>query len=386
MTCALTSFVVALGAMPTPDPLGFPVPPWLIRSLAYLTLTLHLTAVHFTVGSMILYLWTRFRRKGEYQEAGRFLGAGLPLGVSYVITLGIPPLLFVQVLYGQMFYTSSVVIGAYWIQVIPALILAYACVYYHKLCRDRHPRMQTPAVLLSLVLLLYIGFIYVNNFTLAMSPQKWLSMYDGSPAGGALTHGEPTVHPRMLLFLAGAFGVAGLALLWRGCYLSRWGQDREGRLSRSLGFGALVMSPILWIAAGVGVYAARPEEIGTLLSAGWTTKGLLAVGAVGAGVAVICGYLAKSRGAPPYALLSSLGIVVVTACMVVIRDVVRIRELMPHWESGSVPVNAQWGMLAMFLGTLAVGAVVLIVLTVKVVPGLAASARSECAAGAGSAQ
>jgi uncharacterized membrane protein len=46
-----------------------------------------------------------------------------------------------------------------------------------------------------------------------------------------------------------------------------------------------------------------------------------------------------------------------------------------HWDSSTIPVRAQWGMFALFVVTLAAGVVLLVVLGVKVLPGIAAGAR-----------
>ena len=54
-----TSVIVwpsALLNVPAPDPLGLPVPAWILQALSYLTLALHFTAVHFTVGGALLLL------------------------------------------------------------------------------------------------------------------------------------------------------------------------------------------------------------------------------------------------------------------------------------------------------------------------------------------
>ena len=112
--------------MPSADPLGLPLPPELIQALAYLTLTLHFLAVDFTLGGLVLLIWARLRGRSGDSAITRFFRNGLPLGFSYLVTLGIPPLLFLQVLYGQLFYTSSVLIGAFWIMMVPTLILSYA--------------------------------------------------------------------------------------------------------------------------------------------------------------------------------------------------------------------------------------------------------------------
>ncbi|MFH1746106.1 MAG: hypothetical protein ABIG44_03565 [Planctomycetota bacterium] len=380
MTAFWTSTVALLGSaavVPSPDPLGYPVPAWLIRALVYLTLTLHLSAVHFTVGGALLLLWALLRKRDGYEGTARFLGAGLPLGVSYLITLGIPPLLFVQVLYGQFFYTSSVVIGAFWIQVIPAVILAYAGFYYCKFKRDLRPGRRLVVIAACTLLLLYVGFIYVNNFTLATSPEKWMELYAGAPGGGYLVHGDRTIHPRLTLFLAGAFSVAGLTLIWRGTYLEKWGSVEAGRAARGFGFRALIVTPVLWVAGAAGWYAVRPDDIRAVFSgmlAGWLLLGLWIAGGL---VMIVCAYRARHSARLVFPLVASLGMFAATACMVVLRDLHRIALLAPSWDSSMVDVRAQWGMFTLFVVFLAVGLALVIGLLIKSLPGMAAAARAR---------
>jgi hypothetical protein len=383
MLVATTSLAQAVGTqlpIPSPDPLGFPLPAWILQTLAYLTLTLHFSAIHFTIGATLLLLWFRVRRAAGQEDLGRFLGSGLPLGVSYIITMGIPPLLFVQVLYGQLFYSSSVLIGAFWIQVIPAVMLAYAGFYYHKLRRDTRPRLQGLVLAVSVMLLLYVGYIYVNNLTLVMSPEKWMGLYAQAPGGSNLHHGEPTIHSRFLLFLSSSFAVAGLVLIWRGVFLARWGFAEVGRRSRSVGFRAFLVSPLLWIIALIGVYATRPEDMSAMLSSGLAPKILVVIGVIGGVVALICAYLAVNRVEICYALTSSLAMIALTGSMVVFRDLVRLRELSSHWSLSSVAVNAQWSVFLLFLAALAGGIVLLVALSIKIFPALAQDARERLAA------
>ena len=49
--------------------------------------------------------------------------------MTFVINLAVPPLLFAQVLYGRALYTSSVLIGIYWISIIGILMLTYWLLY-----------------------------------------------------------------------------------------------------------------------------------------------------------------------------------------------------------------------------------------------------------------
>ena len=53
----------------------------------------------------------------------------LTVVMTFVINLGVPPLLFAQVLYGRALYTSSVLIGVYWISIVAILMLTYWLLY-----------------------------------------------------------------------------------------------------------------------------------------------------------------------------------------------------------------------------------------------------------------
>ena len=380
MTGFNESLGILVGALTIPpaDPLGYAVPVWILQALSYLTLTLHFLAMNFTIGASLLVLWTYIRKQPGYDGVRHFLGSGLPLGVSYIITLGIPPLLFVQVLYGQLFYSSSVVLGAFWIQVIPAVMAAYGAYYYHKLNRRSRPRLQWLVVLASMGLLLWVGYIYVSNLTLSMSPEKWSGIYAQHPGGSILHHGEPSLHPRFLLFLAGSFAVAGLALIWRGVYLLRWGFEEAGRQSQKLGLRAFLLSPVVWIVAGAGVYATRTQDLLAMFDHAATIP-LMTIGIVCGLLAVVFAFLSVGRQKALFPLVSSVGVTGVIASMVIFRDQARMAYLEPYFQLSSVPVNAQWGMLTIFLVSLVIGLALLVFLALKVVPKMAEGARERLA-------
>ena len=45
------------------------------------------------------------------------------------VNLGIPPLLFLQTLFGQFLYSSSILMAVFWLSVVPVLIVAYYAAY-----------------------------------------------------------------------------------------------------------------------------------------------------------------------------------------------------------------------------------------------------------------
>jgi hypothetical protein len=193
---------------PVVDPIPLPAPVWLLKVLHNLTLALHLASVDLLLGGLILAI--AFALMGRTQPAGMIVHR-LPTLMAFVINLGIPPLLFAQVLYGRALYTSSVLIGTYWFAVIFLLMGSYYGIYAAAKRVDQHRSWTVPGIA-ALLLVLTIAFIYSNNMTLMLRPQIWPSMYHANPTGFQLNTGDPTLIARWFFFIAGAFPVAGAAL------------------------------------------------------------------------------------------------------------------------------------------------------------------------------
>ena len=119
--------------IPLADPLPQPAPAWLLWALLQLTFFLHLLAMNVVLGGSILVLhWRASRRKegAEHRaEITRVFARALPVAIAAAVTLGVAPLLFVQVLYGRLFLPSSVLMAWWWLAVVPLIILAYYGAY-----------------------------------------------------------------------------------------------------------------------------------------------------------------------------------------------------------------------------------------------------------------
>src|SRR5579864_8199140 len=115
---------------PAVDPIPLPAPIWLLKLLHIVTLSLHFVAVEMLLGGLLLaVLLSLFRNSANAHVTARALARRLTVVMTYVINLGVPPLLFAQVLYGRALYTSTVLIGVYWIAIIPTLMLVYWLLY-----------------------------------------------------------------------------------------------------------------------------------------------------------------------------------------------------------------------------------------------------------------
>ena len=201
-------------AFPAVDPIPLPAPIWLLKLLHIVTLALHFVAVEMLLGGLLLaVVLSLFRNSAPSLVTARALARRLTVVMTYVINLGVPPLLFAQVLYGRALYTSSVLIGAYWISIIGLLTLTYWLLYQFSGRLDKG-RSAWWIGLAAWVLAGSIARLLSSNMTLMLRPEVWRQMYSASSAGIYLPSGDPTLFPRWLLMMCGGLFVGGMWMVY----------------------------------------------------------------------------------------------------------------------------------------------------------------------------
>ena len=175
---------------PAVDPIPLPAPVWLMKLLHVVTLSLHFVAVEMLLGGLLLaILLSLFRSSANAHTTARALAKRLTIVMTYVINLGVPPLLFAQVLYGRALYTSSVLIGVYWIAIIPTLILVYWLLYRFTARLDQGKSAWWVG-LIAWLLAGGVARMLSTNMTLMLRPEAWHGMYAASAMGAFPAHGR----------------------------------------------------------------------------------------------------------------------------------------------------------------------------------------------------
>jgi hypothetical protein len=143
-----------LAAIPDPDPIPLPAPAELLTFLLVLTFLLHLVPMNFVLGGSLLMVLSYARARSAADEKARHhrrlievLARAFPAAIAFTITLGVAPLLFIQVLYGQLFFSSSILMAWPWLGVIGLLLLGYYAAYWHTY---RHARLGQAAIWVAL--------------------------------------------------------------------------------------------------------------------------------------------------------------------------------------------------------------------------------------------
>ncbi len=170
--------------IPLADPLPQPAPPGLLWALLQLTFLLHLVAMNVVLGGSILALHWRLSRRAEGASHRAvllaFFAKALPVAVAAAVTLGVAPLLFVQVLYGRLFFTSSILMAWLWLAVVPLVILAYSGAYLLAFRGEARRRWARGVSGLVALLLAAVAFLQVSNATRALRPDGFLETYRAS--------------------------------------------------------------------------------------------------------------------------------------------------------------------------------------------------------------
>jgi len=227
---------------------------WLwFQVLLIVTFFIHMILMNFLLGGSLLTAWDLLRGKLEKNASG-----SIPTLVALTVNFGVPPLLFVQVLYGHFFYTSSVMLAVPWILIIPILILAYYGAYVFVKRADKAPALSKGALIFTSLSLLYIAFVFVNNNTLAILPERW-GIYFQDPAGWNLNLGERTLWPRYFHFLLAALAIGALGRAIAYHYSKMDEEIKEGQIKRNLKIFAWIT--LIQFAVGSWFWLTMPEAV-----------------------------------------------------------------------------------------------------------------------------
>ena len=227
---------------------------WLwFQVLLIFTFFIHMILMNLLLGGSLLTLWDLFTGKLEKRTSG-----SIPTLVALTVNFGVPPLLFIQVLYGHFFYSSSVMLAVPWILVVPILILAYYGAYIFVKKSNKAPVLSKGALIFTSVSLLYIAFIFVNNSTLAIQPGRW-GIYFDDPGGWNLNLSEPTLWSRYLHFLlaAVAIGALGRAIAYHFSKIAK--KEKESQIKRNLKIFAWIT--VIQFAVGSWFWLTMPETV-----------------------------------------------------------------------------------------------------------------------------
>jgi protein SCO1/2 len=347
--------------LPLPDPIAPAAPPLLFGALLDLTFFLHLVAMNLLLGGALIAASLRRSRRSEDAGHGEALARAvekaMPVLMAATITLGVAPLLFLQVLHGRVFFTSAILMGWVWLAIVPLAMAAYSGVYAAALCAEEAPRRRWPSVTVA-VALLAVAFVQTTHATRSLRLETFVDAQRLDGRGLWLNLGDPTFWPRYLHVVLGALAVAGLGVAhlarrWRAGH-----PERAAWVARR-GLSLFALATAVNVFVGLALLIALPKTVLIRLVGGGEPRSvvLLAVSLLLAVALAGAALLAPGVKRRETAAVAVGGLLVPTlVAMVLLRDEVR-RVTFANAAVDPLPAAApQWGAFALFAACLVAGA------------------------------
>lgn len=343
-----------------PSPHGYPAPFWVLEALKVLGFWLHAGPMNlWYAGTPVAVLLALLGGAHARRLAGR-IGMALPIAMALGINFGIIPLLFTQVVNHQFFYPAGVMIAWPWLGVIFLLVIAYYGIYLHAESRRRALVLTGGAV--SAVLLVSIGFLFANNFSLMTNPEQWLAIFRqtaiaGAPTGLALNLGDRTLFARWLMMLGLAITTTAAYVTLDTAFFAPRAETEYRRWAGRFAF-ALYTLGLLWF-AGMGswyFFGTFSERVLQAIQARPAITALMGLTAIAPGLPWLLIFLWRRYGSSVLAALAvaaQLGVIGINA---ISRQWVQNVEMRPYADLAAVPVRPQWAALVGFLVLMAVAA------------------------------
>lgn len=226
--------------------------------LLMLTFPLHLLAMNAMLGGLVHGVVQHLRGGEVQRRLAHRIAIATPLVIALAVNLGVAPYLFIQVLYGQFIYTSSILMGIYWILVVPLLMLAYYGAYLYDF---RFGSLGRPGVVIATgccLIFLVIAAVFSSNMLLMVLPERF-GAYFSHMNGSLLITDHPTFLPRYLHMVLGALAIGGLFV----ALLGRFRSDRDLYLAehaQEYGLRAFLLFTGTNILVGVVYLMSLPRE------------------------------------------------------------------------------------------------------------------------------
>jgi hypothetical protein len=347
--------------VPALDPMALPGPPWLFHVLLVMTFALHVVFMNLTLGGTLLAAISQiFSRgqEGDYRTvlAGRLMAINT-YGIALTITTGVAPLLFIQLLFGQYFYTATLLLSWIWVAFLVLLIVGYYSTYLYK-WRGAPTQGSggTVWLVLSSLMFLLVAMVHVAVSLVHAQPDTWAAV----AANPWSILGDRTYVVRLLHFVLASIAMSALVVAWWAVRRARVGEDVElnTKIASYAWMWALLATAVEF-ADGFMLLLLLPQRVIIgLMAGGGATMGPLALSiALAMGLLTLLSQIREPVEKPRLVSVALILFLLVVVAMSVTRHQVRILYLEPVTSGFTLESAPQWGSFLFFVALLALGLV-----------------------------
>jgi hypothetical protein len=338
--------------IPSLDPTPIPGPEWLFHGLLLLTFFVHLLFLNLTLGGSLLAAVAHWTGGGRADDPRTVLSRRLAgintYGISLTITTGVAPLLFVQLLFQQTFYTATILIAPIWLGLLLLLIVGYYALYLFKFSgADDTRRRGSTWIALSAMMFLLIASIQVAVNLIHSQPERWQALAQGNWS----VLNDATYFPRLLHFLLAAIGFSAGICVWWAARRARAGEAVEvNQRIASYAWRWVVWTIALEILAGFTLLALLPGPVMSRLMRGGAGGLVPLIAAIVLGLGMLMMVTRVRNPVDETKLVNgTLGALTLTvALMTITRHSVRLLYLEPTSSQTEILAAPQWGNFGLF--------------------------------------
>jgi len=330
--------------LPATDPISVP---WIwFEALGILTFVLHLLFMNAMFGGCIIALVVKGKGKDGVHPVAKSLSTKLPTLVALTVNMGVAPLLFAQVIYGHLLYTSTILMAVYWLSIIALVISAYYLLYYYDFKYDVLVGKRKLVLGLAVILLVAVSFIFSNAMTLMIVPDAWVG-YFSNPSGTLLNLSDPTLIPRYLHFVVAAMAVGGLFIALIGYMQTRKGEDGEFFITTGLKWFT-TMTLVQFVIGTWFLLSLKREVMLTFMGDNGLYTAMFLASLAMSLVALYAGFTRR--------IMLAVGSTVATVVlMAIVRAMIRWEYLAPYFHPSHLTLNPQYSPLILFVVSLIIG-------------------------------
>ncbi|HTS17348.1 MAG TPA: hypothetical protein VMP11_07240 [Verrucomicrobiae bacterium] len=305
-------------------------PLWLVTILHLVTLTLHFVAMNFLFGGLIIVIHAGLRKRWDDPTLLKFVRL-FPAAMAATVTLGVAPLLFLQMTFPKPVYSAAIVSGWFWLGVIGAVIVAYYALYRSVLRGEKTGKVSLAALVLALAGMVYVSFVYSSVFSMAERPALIQQLYAQDQSGRVLNPALGDYLLRWLHMVLGAVTVGGFFVGMLG---------RKEPVTYNTGKAYFVGGMALASVAGIAYLMTLQPILAHLMQ---TRASWVLLVAILLSLGSLHFFFKKSFCVSGTMLfVSMLG-------MVYIRHIVRLLRLGGQFRPDAIRVAPQWGPFGLFL-------------------------------------
>jgi len=351
-------------------PFGLPTATSGYLVLYLLTLVLHAFFMSYTLAGTG-YLAVHFVLHNAVHEnlLARTLRDWLPFILSAAITAGIGPLLFIQILYKESFYTANLLLFHRWMAILPLLIIGFYLLYLLK-SQTLVKRSRVGRGLVAIAAFgcfLFVAHSWTENHLLSLqSVSVWVDQYTSR----SLTYEHPHSLARLTTWICGTVATMPVLLSWQLWFPHR---NRADEPHEGAHRTALIALSGLVIGLVAAVLYLRLLDVETLkLMLGRFAGPYVGLGAVSWTVQVLGWVAVLHRGywSKPTLIALTIANTLMLISAAIARETIRLAQFDLEQLARIHEQAARWSGFALFLFFLTTNTIVLVVCVMRVRIGL----------------